>query len=606
MYKTSPMNNKWMLAALLLAAACAPREAIPEAPDYASAESWYVTDRGADVDLFYISSTETFDAAAGRKVFHYAQAADSAACPGMRGEMEGVDRILAGDLNFYSPFYRQMSMETYQDMDLIDSRFPLAMDDVRRAFKYYVEELSDGRPFVLAGFSQGGEVLVELLKELPDSLQDRLVAAYVLGWKITPEDLAASTAIRPAQGADDTGVTICYNSVDSPENASFVSSGNTVAINPVNWCTDATPAVLFDSLTVTLDPETKLLLVDGFEGTGYAWKPYFKDGCYHTFEIRWYGESLRENIAERCEAYQVSHTSGNPLFEGWYADPEAVVFDKEYWIYPTYSHPYEEQLFMDAFSSKDLVHWTKHDRVLAKDNISWLWRALWAPSVVRKEGRYYLYFGANDMHEKGEGGIGVAVADNPAGPFKDALGHPLIDEVVNGAQPIDQFVFLDDDGTYYMYYGGWGHCNLVRLGDDLMSLVPFEDGSIYKEVTPQGYVEGPFMLKRNGTYYFMWSEGGWTGPDYHVAYARADSPFGPFKREGTILESDPDVATGAGHHSVIRGRGEDEYYIVYHRHPLGATDGNNRVVCIERLHFDETGRILPVRITFEGVPASRL
>ena len=592
--------------ALAAVVSCGPRERIPVAPDYASPEAWYVTDREADVDLFYISSTETFDATVGRKVYHYAQAADSAACPGIRAEMEGVDRILAGDLNFYSPFYRQMSMETYLDTALIDSRFPVAMEDVRAAFKHYVDERSDGRPFVLAGFSQGGELLVELLKELPDSLQDRLVAAYVLGWKITPEDLAASSAIRPAQGADDTGVTICYNSVDSPAHASFVSSGNTVAINPVNWCTDATPAVLFDSLTVTLDPETKLLLVDGFEGTGYAWKPYFEDGCYHTFEIRWYGESLRENIAERCEAYRISHTSGNPLFDGWYADPEAVVFDQEYWIYPTYSHPYEEQLFMDAFSSKDLVHWTKHNKVLAKDHISWLWRALWAPSVVRKDGKYYLFFGANDMHEKGEGGIGVAVAENPAGPFKDALGHPLIDEVVNGAQPIDQFVFLDDDGTYYMYYGGWGHCNLVKLGDDLMSLVPFEDGSIYKEVTPQGYVEGPFMLKRNGTYYFMWSEGGWTGPDYHVAYARADSPFGPFKREGTILESDPAVATGAGHHSVIRGRGEDEYYIVYHRHPLGATDGNNRVVCIERLHFDESGRILPVRITFEGVPASRL
>lgn len=595
-----------VFAALAAMISCAPRERIPSAPDYDSPEAWYVTDRGADVDLFYISSTETFDATVGRKVYHYAQAADSAACPGMRAEMEGVDRILAGDLNFYSPFYRQMSMETYLDTALIDSRFPVAMEDVRAAFKHYVDERSDGRLFVLAGFSQGGELLVELLKELPDSLQDRLVAAYVLGWKITPEDLAASSAIRPAQGADDTGVTICYNSVDSPDHASFVSSGNTVAINPVNWCTDATPAVLFDSLTVTLDPETKLLLVDGFEGTGYAWKPYFEDGCYHTFEIRWYGESLRENIAERCEAYRISHTSGNPLFDGWYADPEAVVFDQEYWIYPTYSHPYEEQLFMDAFSSKDLVHWTKHDKVLAKENISWLWRALWAPSVVRKDGKYYLFFGANDMHEKGEGGIGVAVADNPAGPFKGALGHPLIDEVVNGAQPIDQFVFLDDDGTYYMYYGGWGHCNLVKLGNDLMSLVPFEDGSIYKEVTPQGYVEGPFMLKRNGTYYFMWSEGGWTGPDYHVAYARADSPFGPFKREGTILESDPAVATGAGHHSVIRGRGEDEYYIVYHRHPLGATDGNNRVVCIERLHFDESGRILPVRITFEGVPASRL
>ena len=298
--------------------------------------------------------------------------------------------------------------------------------------------------------------------------------------------------------------------------------------------------------------------------------------------------------------------SGNPLFEGWYADPEGIVFGNECWIYPTWSQPYDEQLFMDAFSSKDLVHWTKHEKVISQENISWLRRALWAPSVIERDGVYYLYFGANDMHQKGEGGIGVATADNPAGPFRDALGHPLIDEVINGAQPIDQFVFRDDDGTYYMYYGGWRHCNMVRLGDDLMSIVPFDDGETYKEITPKGYVEGPFMLKRGDTYYFMWSEGGWTGPDYHVAYAMSDSPFGPFERIGTILESDPEVATGAGHHSVIKGRGKDEYYIIYHRHPLGATDGNDRVTCIERLCFDKDGRILPVKITFEGVPATRL
>ena len=292
------------VAILAVVVSCGPRERIPDAPDYASPEAWYVTGRGADVDLFYISSTETFDTSEGRKLYHYAQAADSASCPGMRAEMEGVDRILGGNLNFYSPFYRQVTMETYADTALISSRFPLAMDDVRAAFRYYVDELSGGRPFVLAGFSQGGEALVELLKELPDSLQPRLVAAYVLGWKITAEDLAAGSAIRPAQGADDTGVTICYNSVEDPSAANpIVSGGNTVAINPVNWRTDATPAVLFDTLTVTLDPGTKLLLVDGYEGTGYAWKPYFEDGCYHTFEIRWYGGCLRENIARRCEAY---------------------------------------------------------------------------------------------------------------------------------------------------------------------------------------------------------------------------------------------------------------------------------------------------------------
>lgn len=299
-------------------------------------------------------------------------------------------------------------------------------------------------------------------------------------------------------------------------------------------------------------------------------------------------------------------TSGNPIFEGWYADPEGIVFGDTYWIYPTSSRPYDEQTYMDAFSSKDLVHWEKHPSVLTKDNISWLRRALWAPAVIEKDGKYYFYFGANDVHEGEIGGIGVAVADNPAGPFKDALGKPLIGNIVNGAQPIDQFVFRDDDGTYYMYYGGWGHCNMVKMGSDLTSLSTFPDGETFKEVTPEGYVEGPFMLKRNGKYYFMWSEGGWTGPNYSVAYAIADTPFGPFKRVGKILQQDPNVATGAGHHSVVKGPGKDEYYIVYHRRPLGETDGNHRVTCIDRLTFNPDGTIQPVKMTFDGVKASPL
>lgn len=300
-------------------------------------------------------------------------------------------------------------------------------------------------------------------------------------------------------------------------------------------------------------------------------------------------------------------TSGNPIFEGWYADPEGIVFGDEYWIYPTYSAPYDDQIFMDAFSSKDLVNWTKHPRVLSKENISWLRRALWAPAVIHANDKYYFFFGANDIQNNNElGGIGVAVADNPAGPFKDALGKPLIDKIVNGAQPIDQFVFKDDDGQYYMYYGGWGHCNMVKMAPDLLSIVPFEDGTIYKEVTPENYVEGPFMLKRKGKYYFMWSEGGWGGPDYRVAYAIADSPFGPFKRIGTILQQDANVATAAGHHSVVKGAGEDEWYIIYHRRPLGETAANSRATCIDRMYFDKEGKIEPIRMTFEGVGASPL
>ena len=176
--------------------------------------------------------------------------------------------------------------------------------------------------------------------------------------------------------------------------------------------------------------------------------------------------------------------SGNPIFPGWYADPEAVVFGNRCWVFPTYSAEYDKQLFFDAFSSRDLVKWKKHPKVLTSDNVSWARRAMWAPALVEKGGLYYLFFSANDVHEGEVGGIGVAVSKKPQGPYKDALGRPLIQQIVNGAQPIDQYVFRDDDGQYYMYYGGWGHCNVVRLADDLLSLLPFADGSVYKEVTP--------------------------------------------------------------------------------------------------------------------------
>ncbi|WP_245543434.1 glycoside hydrolase family 43 protein [Hoylesella buccalis] len=298
---------------------------------------------------------------------------------------------------------------------------------------------------------------------------------------------------------------------------------------------------------------------------------------------------------------QKKKMSGNPIFPGWYADPEAVVYNGEYWVFPTYSAPFDEQTFLDAFSSPDLVNWTKHPRVLDNSNVKWVRRAMWAPAVIHANNKYYLFFGGNDVHQGEVGGIGVAVADRPEGPYKDALGKPLINEIVNGAQPIDQFVFKDDDGQYYMYYGGWGHCNMVKLAPDLLSLVPFPDGVTFKEVTPKNYVEGPFMLKKDGKYYFMWSEGGWTGPDYCVAYAISDSPFGPFERVGKILEQDDKIARGAGHHSVIKGNGKDEWYIVYHRRPLTETDGNHRETCIDRMYFDKNGFIKPVKMTVEGV-----
>lgn len=296
--------------------------------------------------------------------------------------------------------------------------------------------------------------------------------------------------------------------------------------------------------------------------------------------------------------------SGNPLFEGWYADPEVRVFAEKYWIYPTFSAKYGQQVFLDAFSSSDLATWEKHPRILDTAAVKWANRAMWAPSIVEKNGKYYLFFGANDIQNDFEkGGIGVAVADNPAGPFRDYLRKPLVDKFHNGAQPIDQFVFKDANGQFYLLYGGWRHCNIARLNDDFTGFLPFPDGTVFKEITPEGYVEGSFMFIRNGKYYFMWSEGGWTGPDYSVAYAVADSPLGPFERIGKVLQQDPKIATGAGHHSVLQIPKKDEWYIVYHRRPLTETDGNSRQVCIERLFFDEKGLIKPVILSNEGVPA---
>lgn len=300
-------------------------------------------------------------------------------------------------------------------------------------------------------------------------------------------------------------------------------------------------------------------------------------------------------------------TSGNPLFPGWYADPEIRIFEGSYWIYPTFSAPYNEQVFLDAFSSPDLINWTKHAHIVDTINVKWAKRAVWAPSIVEKEGKYYLFFGANDIqNDQQPGGIGVAAADRPEGPFKDYLGKPLVDKFHNGAQPIDQYVFKDKDGAYYLIYGGWGHCNIARLNKDFTGFIPFPDGTIYKEITPKGYVEGSFMFFKDGKYYFMWSEGGWTGPDYSVAYAVSASPFGPFKRVGKILQQDPAVATGAGHHSVIQIPGTNKWYIVYHRRPPGETDGNHRVTCIEEMHFDKNGFIKPVKITNEGVTKMKL
>ncbi|KAB8200798.1 glycosyl hydrolase [Aspergillus parasiticus] len=267
--------------------------------------------------------------------------------------------------------------------------------------------------------------------------------------------------------------------------------------------------------------------------------------------------------------------SGNPVINGWYADPEARIFDTTYWLYPTYSAAYETQTFFDAFSSPDLLTWTKHPYILNLTAIPWSTnRAAWAPSVTRSPstGEYFMYFSAGD-------GAGIGVAKSvfgPAGPFEDVLGRPLVGETVFGAEPIDAQVFVDeaDGNRVWLYFGGWSHAVVVELGADMVSLK-----GEYLEITPKE----------------------WGDNSYGVSYVTGPSPTGPFASTPTkILQGDDIVGQSTGHNSVFTPDGKD-YYIVYHRRPVNDTERDHRVTCIDRMEFDEQGNILPVKITSDGV-----
>ena len=289
---------------------CAPKgDRLPDAPDYGDTSQWYVADRGAAVDVFYIVSTECGDYLLDGQAMHYADTRNDSLRALLYGEMAGVDQIITGVhggtplLNFYSPYYRQVTMQTFTADSLVAARMPLAYGDVREAFAYYLAHYNQGRPFVLAGFSQGAMAVVDLLKTMDDEAYSRLVAAYVIGYKVTE----GHSHIRPAQDSADLGVTVCYNSVrDNGCAIPFLSEGNLVAINPVNWRTDATPASLVDprygdTLTVTLDTATLLLHIDGYRRDDYMLPLIGREGNYHCLEISLFRDCLRRNIALRAK-----------------------------------------------------------------------------------------------------------------------------------------------------------------------------------------------------------------------------------------------------------------------------------------------------------------
>lgn len=287
----------------------------------------------------------------------------------------------------------------------------------------------------------------------------------------------------------------------------------------------------------------------------------------------------------------------NPIADGWYADPEARFYEGKYWIYVTHSLDFPDQKNLTAFCSADLIHWEKHENIVDMSGFPWVWGAVWAPTIIEKENKYYLIFATNNIHEGEPGGLELAVSDRPEGPFKGVLGRPLVSDIINGAQPIDAHLFRDDDGEIYLYFGGWGHCNVCIMNDTLDGFKPLPDGKIFREITPPEYVEGPCMIKEGGHYYFMWSVGDWGTSGYGVRYTVAASPLGPFTGGEQILRSSP-LAAGPGHHGYIKIDGTDRYLIVYHRRPITETAANSRVLCIDRMELCD-GKISPVTMTAE-------
>ncbi|RSR97719.1 1,4-beta-xylanase [Streptomyces sp. WAC04189] len=291
----------------------------------------------------------------------------------------------------------------------------------------------------------------------------------------------------------------------------------------------------------------------------------------------------------------------SPVLPGLYADPDVRYMDGRYWIYPTTDgFPGWSGTRFKAFSSRDLVHWTDHGVVLdLGPDVAWADGNAWAPAIAERDGKYYFYFCAEQQ-------IGVAVADSPAGPFKDALGGPLVGKGRFSGQMIDPSVFTDDDGRSYLYWGN-GHGYVVPLNDDMVSF----DASRVKDITPENFREGSFVVKRDGTYYFMWSENDTRSEDYHVAYATGPTPLGPWTKRGTILSKRPEYGIlGTGHHSVVNAPGTDDWYVVYHRFALNGPggpggDGTHRETTIDRLRFAADGTIEPVVPTLGSVSPVR-
>jgi beta-xylosidase len=334
--------------------------------------------------------------------------------------------------------------------------------------------------------------------------------------------------------------------------------------------------------------------------------------------------------AEKARLLEAFPNHRQPILEGFHADPEVLYSNKtkKYYIYSTTDGtPGWGGHDFSVFSSTNLIDWTDEGKMLdvKGDQVRWATGNAWAPAIIERKVKggykYYFYFSAHNPQSNRKE-IGVAVSDSPTGPFVDA-GAPIITDAdrpaeARGGQAIDVDVFQDpQSGKYYLYWGN-GFMAGAELNDDLLS-VKKETITL---LTPKGgslqtwaFREGAYVFYRKapkgsalGSYYFLWSVDDTGSPNYHVCYGTAKSPLGPItidEQSYRVIEQRRDQKIyGTAHNSVLQVPGKkDEWYIVYHRINksfVNREPGIHREVCIDRMTFDGSGRIVPVTPTLDG------
>ena len=281
-----------------------------------------------------------------------------------------------------------------------------------------------------------------------------------------------------------------------------------------------------------------------------------------------------------------SETVPAPIIPGLNADPALRRFGNTYYLYPTTDLPKWSSKSFSVWTSPDLKTWSPAGVALdLPTSLGWARTQAWTPDCVERDGNYYLYFCAETK-------IGVAKASRPEGPFRDAVGGPLLQQGgAVRAKTIAPHVFTDDDGQAYLYYGsGQSLAQVVRLGSDMVSVLGEPE-----DLAIADFLEGLIVFKRRGVYYFMWTTQP-RGQPSKICYGTADSPLGPIRRSAgadIVLRSDNPLV-GAGYHSVLNIPGTDRWYAAYHRHAIPGGGLDRREICLARMEFGSDGSILPI------------